>query len=444
MATAQPQTDALQLLLQRKSELAKNKAKFNLTEADATLITLRSTDVVFLDGEKIHEEGTKMSCVYRIKSGKVTFSRRGHKIQDIGQGWFIGDSLLLSNKSSVIMPTTLTANGMTFLVKLDLAYVRNLFKVDSALSMKFYRYLATKFAASFFQMFASFDHPALNPSSDPDVLSEPYEAKGLSYIDERVWDKDKSESVLYKTYQLTGTKNGVRTLKIKSNKIKITTNAFGATKKKRILIAEIINITKLGHDKVSITHRKKHVKIHFKNPGDTEEFVGIASGLVPNFAHFSIKPEADLDGPQDDYEEFKIKKVDQALYSTIRVEEHYKKGDKVFEEGDLMQRVYTFTSGIVNVLKDGVLLGHVEAGDIIGVGTLLILRPSVVTLEVASETATALVVPGYKIWGLMETHPSLANRIFKDAAQILERQTTEVLQDLDGRTKRGRANAVFS
>jgi CRP-like cAMP-binding protein len=50
----------------------------------------------------------------------------------------------------------------------------------------------------------------------------------------------------------------------------------------------------------------------------------------------------------------------------MSVEEHYKKGDKIFEEGDLFQRVYTITSGIVYATQNGKLMGEMGAGDIIG------------------------------------------------------------------------------
>jgi hypothetical protein len=81
----------------------------------------------------------------------------------------------------------------------------------------------------------------------------------------------------------------------------------------RIPFEEIENITKLTNDKVAISYRKKNVSnsllfkhfyirftsviffytwyltIHFKNPADTDEFVGIASGILPNFSSFAIK-----------------------------------------------------------------------------------------------------------------------------------------------------------
>jgi hypothetical protein len=35
--------------------------------------------------------------------------------------------------------------------------------------------------------------------------------------------------------------------------------------------------------------------------------------------------------------------------------------------------------------------------------------------------------------GLMEAHPSIANRIFKNVAQILERQATQFLENFDAK-----------
>eukprot|EP00026_Physarum_polycephalum_P009438 Phypoly_transcript_09562.p1 GENE.Phypoly_transcript_09562~~Phypoly_transcript_09562.p1 ORF type:complete len:462 (+),score=75.94 Phypoly_transcript_09562:45-1388(+) len=432
-----PQLDNLQLLLQRKAELAKTKAKFTLTEADANLLTAHASEVTFKDKEVIQKEGEDVSCVYRVKSGQVALSRHGYKFRDIGPGWFMGDNLLLTNKKSLKKPITLTANGNCVLLKLDLDYVRNLFNIDPSLSMKFYRHLATKFSATFFQILTNIDHPSLT-APDSDAAFEPYEApKGLSFIDQRVHEKSHSNlSILYKVYPLTGTKHGLHTLELKSKKIKIMSKMFGAHTKNRIPLEKVENIAKVGNDGVTITFHKKNVTVHFKNPADRDEFVGIATGLLPNPGSIPKSPTVSVSPTTEedpDKHEPLLSESDLELYHSINKEEHYKKGDKIFEEGDLLQRVYTFTSGTINVMQNGALLRQVMPGDIIGVGTLLILRPSVVTLEVASDTATALVIPAYKIFGLMETHPSVANRIFKNAAQILDRQTNQALAEFDAR-----------
>ena len=73
------------MLLQRKADLAKHKAKTTLTEADASLLLTHSTEVHVAEGDPIFQESVPIVAAYRIKSGKVALSRHGHQFLEAGQ-----------------------------------------------------------------------------------------------------------------------------------------------------------------------------------------------------------------------------------------------------------------------------------------------------------------------------------------------------------------------
>lgn len=54
------------------------------------------------------------------------------------------------------------------------------------------------------------------------------------------------------------------------------------------------------------------------------------------------------------------------LYGDISHEETYKKGDYLFQEGDLFQRVFTITSGVIDISQNGFVFSHIHPGDIVG------------------------------------------------------------------------------
>ena len=65
---------------------------------------------------------------------------------------------------------------------------------------------------------------------------------------------------------------------------------------------------------------------------------------------------------------------------------------------------------------------------IVSVDTILFLRPCPVTVEVASETATLLIIPAYKMTELIDSDVAIAVHLFKRSAQILEAQIIKILQ----------------
>jgi hypothetical protein len=150
-----PLLTIMQLILQRRAELKRNKAKYALTEVDAQLLGTHSTEVRFADGQTIVEENNDITCIYRIRSGKVVVSRHGFQYHIISkvcegigfsflsfvnlfvaQGWFIGDAVLIYDSPAYTMKGTMIAQGPVILDQLNLAFVRNLFAVDTVSSLK--------------------------------------------------------------------------------------------------------------------------------------------------------------------------------------------------------------------------------------------------------------------------------------------------------------------
>ena len=72
-------------MLQRKAELAKNKAKYTLTETDGSLLVTHATELHFADGQVIVEGGHDISSVYRVKSGKISIFRNGNLCCELSQ-----------------------------------------------------------------------------------------------------------------------------------------------------------------------------------------------------------------------------------------------------------------------------------------------------------------------------------------------------------------------
>lgn len=67
--------------------------------------------------------------------------------------------------------------------------------------------------------------------------------------------------------------------------------------------------------------------------------------------------------------------------------------------------------------------------------TLFHLRPSMLTIEVASDTCTLLIIPGYKFQELITTNFPLAVRLHKKAAQLVYDQIEKSLMSREGVVK---------
>eukprot|EP00026_Physarum_polycephalum_P006715 Phypoly_transcript_06766.p1 GENE.Phypoly_transcript_06766~~Phypoly_transcript_06766.p1 ORF type:complete len:349 (+),score=56.07 Phypoly_transcript_06766:435-1481(+) len=329
----------------------------------------------------------------------------------------------------------MTAVGPVTLAKLNLDFVRNLLSVDHCLSMKFYRMIATKYTALFFQILGNMWHPSL---SAPNTIPIPV-TRTLSYVDQRIWSKPNNhhDHANVKTYELepSGHYQGVPFLAIKAKKIKIMSKMFGLHTKTRILFDRIDDVTKIGDKAATIAYRpKKASTVFFKEAADRDEFVSLVKSILPT-ACITNAPQVNQEEEEEtDYSEgAPCGSEEQDLYGSISHEEKYKKGDFLFQEGDIFQRVFTITSGVIDISQNGFVFSYLRAGDIVGVGALFILRPSVVTMQVASDTATAMVMPGHKIFALMETHVSVADKIMRNAAAIQARLCLRSLHQLDAR-----------
>lgn len=165
-ANAQP-LDNIQLLLQRKAELTKNKAKFTLTETDAQLLTTHSSEIHFEDGQLIMQELQNVDNVFRIKSGKVSVSKNGLKLNTVGKGWLIADQNLMYTRPGFIIKITLHAVGPVVIQQLNLPFVKQLFEVDNILQARVMRHLVSKYSLMFEHVINNIDSPHLRDSSVP-------------------------------------------------------------------------------------------------------------------------------------------------------------------------------------------------------------------------------------------------------------------------------------
>eukprot|EP00026_Physarum_polycephalum_P005944 Phypoly_transcript_05983.p1 GENE.Phypoly_transcript_05983~~Phypoly_transcript_05983.p1 ORF type:complete len:557 (+),score=123.39 Phypoly_transcript_05983:35-1705(+) len=156
-----PPLDNLQELLRRKREIEKNKSKYHLTEADCSLILTNANEYSFTDGQVILEEGQANSSVYRIKSGTVSLSKNGKVFCELSQGWFIGETLFLDNKTQDVIEASLIAKGPVTLREVNLPFVKKLFEVDKLLALKFYRNLASKLSSIFYAISGNLMSPCL-------------------------------------------------------------------------------------------------------------------------------------------------------------------------------------------------------------------------------------------------------------------------------------------
>lgn len=163
--------DNLQELLRRKREVEKNKSKYHLTEADASLLLTNANEYTFSDGQVILEEGHENLSVYRVKSGRVALSKNGVAFCEMAQGWWFGETLLLDNKKMDVIEASLIAKGPVTISEVNLPFVKKLFEADRPLALKFYRNLASKLSAIFFAVSGNLMSPCLVKMYQEQILS---------------------------------------------------------------------------------------------------------------------------------------------------------------------------------------------------------------------------------------------------------------------------------
>lgn len=225
----------------------------------------------------------------------------------------------------------------------------------------------------------------------------------------------------------------MQTCRVKAKKIKIVTKSFGFQHKSSIEFSKLNSLTKIADNAVTIIHQhKKSLTIFFKEYHDREEFVYLVTSLTTpanqtgpllTTQPISTPPALDADSDKEDPQVSK----GEEHFRNVQVRAVLKKGERVFEEGDLYQRVYTLISGSLAVYQKGVFLHYLTEGQVFGVDTILFLRPCPVTIEVASETATVLIIPAYKMMELLDSDVAVAVQLFKRSAQILDAQITKIL-----------------
>lgn len=496
-----PQFDNLQLILQRRAELAKNKSKYTLTENDGKLIGTHSTELKFEDGQVLFKEGQDVSNVYRIRSGKVIVSRFGYQFNVIDRGWLIGDGLLVLDQPIMTVFVTMQAKGPVVLEQLNLPFIKQLFSIDTVLRAKFMKHLLTKYSFLFTNVITDLNNPFLTdmrkkagastPNSQPllsSVMGEDLSDSSSSMSDDsdgatsdgvshspaftsassssslssnssgsstpstpkteakklvmeesvrarRASKEVKNKDHVYKTYPLSAKGHNVQNLQLTSDKIKILSKTFGFHLKTKIEFTKIITLTKVGDTAATIVYQPRKVaNVFFKNYHDREEFFGLMNSLTSHQAAAAQSPGQHLSVPHDPsvvFEEVSLcPEAKAGECRSIETPLSLKKGDKLVEEGDLFQRVYTLVKGTCNIVQNGRIKCHMKEGDVFGIASLMYLRPCPVTLEVSSDTAEVVYVPAYKINALIDTDTTRAADMYNFACKMLMRQMNCAVRQL--------------
>jgi CRP-like cAMP-binding protein len=120
--------------------------------------------------------------------------------------------------------------------------------------------------------------------------------------------------------------------------------------------------------------------------------------------------------------------MDKEVIRALSTRMELRKGDVLLEEGDLFQRIYTITKGSFEAYRGDRLISTMKEGEVIGEASLLHLRPIPVTIKVASETATVLVIPAHKLNELINSNPVIAVRVYKKIAGLVESKIESALQ----------------
>ena len=191
-------------------------------------------------------------------------------------------------------------------------------------------------------------------------------------------------------------------------------------RQRKIKYNQILDATKVGPTSVTIIHGIQAKTIFFKTEDDMNEFMGLVQSLRLSTST-KQSPSSSVASPLSfSYDD--VTESDKVLLHSLSVKQDLKKGDVIIAEGDLFQRVYTVVSGEITSMKGDRQLMKIEPGETFGILSLFHLRPSMVNLMVTSDTATVLIIPGYKILDLVNTNFPLAVRMYKKAAHVIHAQ----------------------
>jgi len=259
-----------------------------------------------------------------------------------------------------------------------------------------------------------------------------------------------STKAAFKKYPLEGDKNIV---KLTDSKITISHDST-LKKKRKIKYKDILSVSKTGSKTVTLLYDLQSKILIFKNDADFHEFYGLVTFLVSNQKKEERKefnPDVPLffnsDSPIMSPPKISAPALapnganpanapqqvadDKVELLQLACRQDLVMGDLVVAEGDLYTRIYTVVYGRFYMKRCGRILSVLEEGDVFGVLTLFYMRPSIFSLEVASDNATVLVIPGYKIHELVNTNFALAVRLYKKAAQQIYDQIEKLLKSND-------------
>lgn len=404
------QFDHVQMVLQKKQE----RGKYALTEEDANLMLSHSVEKSFADGETIIETGKSISVVYRVKSGKVVTHHAGAPIE-LTKGWFIGEHLFISNAPYVSIKT-FKAVGPVVLYELNTSFVRQLLEIDTMLSVKFYKYLASKYAT------------IVNRLSDQMLCAEEMAVNMSPAVSTRSNHKRVSNKHSYKVYPVVSIRdccNGVQTIGLSNRGIEMVAKSFGFKWRVRIEFSKFRKA--IANDNIAITIEDtsdKSTNVVFKNAADREEFIKLLSSITSLDVVRTPRSTPPVETKEPEVDEEMAKR----MFASLQITTEYKKGDIIIEQGDLFQRVYVLGNGTFDVLRNDKLVTTLNSGQVLGVASLMYLRPVHATLVVSSETATVHMLPGYKIAELVQSNPSHARQHYLSVAKHLEQLVANMFQ----------------
>jgi CRP-like cAMP-binding protein len=352
--------------------------------------------------------------------------------------------------------------------------------VDGVLALKFYRNLASKLASIFFTLngncIACFQKQSASESSSPAMVhqapadfdpSRRFSAAAIEFGGTRKKRARlvNSAHLSYKVYALASNGNVTRVCKIKKQRIKLVSEAFGFKKKKTIEFSQIKHVSQSSPTSVTILFGNMKARtMFFKDVAEVNEFMGLLNSIITqssaqNLRSTSAGPlsqppkertlerksssttrhpsgffslNTDNDSDYEDDEDQADTSVSSSFSSSLTSDEDrdvvrrladkvvLKRGDVLIAEGDLYQRLYSLTQGTCDVCANGMKVSEIPEGMVFGEASLLHLRPSPVTMIVSSEEATVLIIPAYRLFKLTESDPFLSARLYRKASQLLE------------------------
>lgn len=420
--TTNQQFDQVQVMLQRKQE----RLKYMLTEEDANLLLSHSVEKTFTDGQVIIEKGLSVNTVYRVKSGKVV-GQYGNASIELTKGFFIGEHLFLTNKPYISLHG-FVASGTVVLYELNAAFVKQLLDINITLSVKFYKYLASKFTTIYYRLLEQLFCP-----EDAEIKS----AVATRSVHKRSSHKSQQAYKDYPIWSIGNCRNGVQTIGLTAKGIEMVAKSFGFKSRIKVNFNKFQTAVANGATSLTIHYEpKKSTTVEFKKFVDREEFIKLITSItsvdvVRTPRSSMLKDTEEIESPSDD--------MDKRVFESLQITKEFKKGDKILEQGDLYQRVFVLASGSFEVYTDNKLIKTLQQGEVLGVASLIYVRPVPVTLVVASETATVHIIPVHKVQELVKVDPRNARQFYLAAAKHLQDLVLSLFEPqmaIDGATKK--------